>query len=265
MSDQFQPDVNHGKLAWAYAPIIFAALTGAMFFDVLFSQQRVLGWAFGDMSMQFIPWREFGFSQLRQGHLPLWNPHIYGGAPYFAGFQSALLYPFNWLHLFLPLATAINWIVAMHVFLAGYFSYLWCRGNGIAMSGSILAGMMFMFCGPYFSHLYPGHLPHLAVMVWAPLMLLTIDKLAMSGDLRWCMLGIAAATMQILAGHPQYVYYTGIALTIYALLRFANSSHRKQLVGGFVLIYFGAIAISAIQLFTGLQAAGEMVRSGGTA
>src|SRR4051794_40626796 len=169
-----------GSSSCLIAPATFAFLTLAMFFDMLFTGRRVVSAQGADLGLQFIPWREFGFSQLRHGNLALWNPHVYGGAPYFAGFQSALLYPPNWLHLTLPVAVAINWIVAIHVFLAGYFTYLWCRGRSIGLGGSILAGVTFMFCGPYFLHLYAGHLPHLAVMVWTPLMLLTLDQLAVT-------------------------------------------------------------------------------------
>src|SRR5262245_23319733 len=98
---------------------VFAGLTFLMFSDVLFDTQNVLSHKDTDLMLQFLPWREFGFGELSKGHLALWNPHIFGGAPYFAGFQSALLYPPNWLHLFLPLTVAINWIIALHVFLAG--------------------------------------------------------------------------------------------------------------------------------------------------
>ena len=111
---------------------VFALLTLLMFGDVLFDSTNAVGWKDTDLMLQFIPWRVFGFDQLRHGHLALWNPHIFGGAPFFAGFQSALLYPINWLHLFLPLSIAINWIVAIHVFLAGWLMSIWgsrCRGS----------------------------------------------------------------------------------------------------------------------------------------
>ncbi len=252
---------------WARAPLAFSALTLAMFYDVLFTSQRVVSARSADLAMQFIPWREFGFTQLAHGHLPLWNPHIYGGAPYFAGFQAALLYPPNWLHLILPVAVAINWIVALHVWLAGYFTYLWCRSRAIGIGGSILAGMMFMFSGPYFLHLYAGHLPHLAVMVWTPLMLLAIDKLAETANPRWSLLGVAATAIHILGGHPQYVYYTGLALSLYTALRLIDWRgwrRRLAVAGGFVVMYLGAALLTAIQLLPGIQAAGESVRSGGT-
>ncbi|WP_428939386.1 hypothetical protein [Fontivita pretiosa] len=255
----------HSPPRWrAIAPAVFGLLTLAMFLDVLFSPSRVISFESTDLALQFIPWRHFGFTQLRAGNLALWNPHIFGGAPYFAGFQSALLYPPNWLHLLVPLSVAINWIVAMHVFLAGYFTYLWCRGRGVRIGGSILGGAMFMFSGPYFLHAYAGHLPHLAVMVWTPLMLLTLDKLAERGQWRWCMLGVIAVAMQLLAGHPQYVYYTGLALVLYTFIRLAQPGHRRQLAMGLMAMYAGGVMLSAVQVFAGIHAAGESVRAGGT-
>src|SRR3954447_13512107 len=141
----------HRRLDLWLPPVVFALLTLGLFADVLFSDgQTVLGAPASDMTVQFLPWRDFGFTELRHGNLALWNPHIFGGAPFLGGFQSALLYPPNWLHLFLPLGLAINWGIAIHVFLAGYFTFLWCRaGRGTSVVGAMLAGVMFMFSGSY--------------------------------------------------------------------------------------------------------------------
>ncbi|MBV8780391.1 MAG: hypothetical protein JO353_03250, partial [Phycisphaerae bacterium] len=161
---------NQGHSDWsrwqaAIAPFTFATLTIAIFQSVLFGTGGfVVSSQNTDLTLQFLAWRDFGFSQMRHGHLPLWNPFIFGGCPYFAGFQSALLYPLNWLHLLLPLGPAINWELAIHVFLAGYFTYFWARSRGASIAGSILAGTMFMFGGTYYLHVYAGHLPHLCLM-----------------------------------------------------------------------------------------------------
>jgi len=250
-------------------PAIFGGLALAILHSALFqplfqSGNRVLASPEGDMIIQFIPWREFGFGQLRHGNFPLWNPYIYGGTPYFAGFQSALLYPPNWLHLLLPVTSAINWIIALHLFGAGYFTYLWCRGRHASIGAAILAGTMFMFSGPYFLHIYAGHLANLAVMIWAPLLLLAIDKLNETGSPHWCLLGVLAVSMQILGGHPQYLYYTGLMSFLYAAILMIRSKHRLALAGGYLTIFVGASLIAAVQLLSGLQAAGESVRSQGT-
>lgn len=216
-----------------------------------------------DLLMQFVPWRQFGFDQMRQANLPLWNPHIFGGTPYFAGFQSALLYPPNWLHLLLPVIPAINWLIAIHLFAAGYFTYFWCRGRGCGRAGSILGGIMFMFCGQYFPHIFPGHLPHISLMVWVPILFLAIDKMNQTGRWPWCFIGAASVALQVFAGHPQYVYYTGLISALYVLLSLFGSRHRLALLGGYGLMYFGGFALCAVQLLAGMQAAGESVRGSG--
>src|ERR1700751_5704475 len=94
-------------------------LTLLMFADVLFgSGERILSNAQGDLASQFVHWRKFGFGELSRGNLVLWNPQIFSGATFFGGFQSALLYPPNWIFLVLPLGVAINWSIALHVFAA---------------------------------------------------------------------------------------------------------------------------------------------------
>jgi hypothetical protein len=67
-------------------PGLLMVLTAAMFGDVLIDSRTILSSPRTDLFMQFISWREFGFGQLRDGHLALWNPYLFCGIPYFAGF-----------------------------------------------------------------------------------------------------------------------------------------------------------------------------------
>ena len=253
--------INRFHLAF----LILLGLTLLMFVDVLFSAQEVILSQWGtDLASQFVYWREFGFSQLAQGNLALWNPHIFSGTPYFGGFQSALLYPPNWLYLVLPLAKAIDVSIALHVFLAGLFMYLWTFHRGLQPAPCLLASILFMFSGPYFLHISAGHLPNLCAMVWAPLLFLAIDGLFKERSITWCLIGMFAVTMQILAGHPQYVFYTAVAAGLYAGLRLIRTQRRPLMVLGFGSMYLGAAALAAVQLLAGLEAAGESVRSSGT-
>ncbi len=246
------------------ALLVLFGLTLLIFVDVLFSANEVILSQSGtDLSSQFVYWREFGFSQLSQGNLALWNPHIFSGMPYFGGFQSALLYPPNWLYLVLPLATAINVSIALHVFLAGLFIYLWTFRRGLHPAACLLSSILFMFSGPYFLHISAGHLPNLCAMVWAPLLFLAMDGLLEERSFNWCLIGMFAITMQILAGHPQYVFFTAIAAGLYAGLRLIKAQQRTLMVVGFGSMYVGAAALAAVQLLAGLEAAGESVRSSG--
>ena len=255
---------------------VLAVVVLAMFGDVLFTAEpEVLSRFQTDLSRQFIHWRHFGFSQIGQGNLPVWNPYIFSGTPYLAGFQSALLYPPNWLYLVLPLASAINIGIVLHILLGGIFMFCWAAYRGISVPGRLLSALLFMFCGAHYMHVYAGHLPNLCTLVWAPLLYLAIDGLFDYGKAGWVMLGAAAVSMQILAGHPQYVYYTAMSAMVYTLLhiighlleaRKNETAWFRRLSGrvsGVVTIYLGAAAITAVQLFPGLQAAGESVRGQG--
>ena len=165
-----------GIKSFTIGPLGLLALTLAMFFDVLFLPgDAVLSGVSSDLATQFVHWRGFGFGEIARGNLPLWNPHIYCGAPFLAGFQSALLYPLNVLYLVLPLAKAINWGIALHAFLGGLFFYLWALKRGLHPLACFLAGAEFIFCAPFFLHIYAGHLPNLCTMIWAPLLFLAID------------------------------------------------------------------------------------------
>jgi hypothetical protein len=253
---------QHRSHRWIPAAI-FALLSLVIYADVLFDSGRLPASPGTDLDLQFLSWRAFGFGHLSQGNIPLWNPHIFGGTPYMASFQSALFYPLNWLHLIMPLGLAISWYYAIHTFLMGLTTSLWARYRGAGLAGQITSGVMMMFSGQYFLHGYAGHLPHLAVMVWVPVIFMATDALADGKRWTWALAGAAALALEVLGGHPQYVFYTGITLGLYALCRLIASRYRLRMAAGLLMMGMLAMGISAIQLLPGIAAARENVRIGG--
>ena len=245
---------------------VLGLLVLAMFGDVLFrGGGRVLGSETTDALLQFVAWRDFGFRELANGNYALWNPHIYGGAPYAGGMQAALLYPVNWLFMVLPLATAMNWTTAINVWLAGSFMYLWGRGRGLHPLAAWMGGALLMFCAPHFLHIYAGHMTNLPAMTWAPLIFMSIDRWFESNHRGWLLAGMFAVAMQLFAGHPQYVFYTGIAASLYFVFRLLGSGYtwrrRATLMGGFFVVYAGGALLSAAHLLVGMQGAAETIRN----
>src|SRR5580698_7353371 len=125
-----------------------AALSVLLFGDCLFHPHRVPALAVSDLRIQYLHWRKFAFDQIRAGHFPLWNPYNFCGTPFFGDPQSAMLYPPNWLNLFLPPEAAASWLVVLHFFLAGYFAELWCRARGSSVVAAIVGGCVYACCGP---------------------------------------------------------------------------------------------------------------------
>ena len=264
----------------AAAAVVLAALTLLMFGDVLVSKTEVLSAPETDLFQQFLPWRAFAVSEIKKGHLPLWNPHLFSGAPFLAGFQSALLYPLNLPYLLLPLNTAVNVGIALHVFLLGLFTFLWVRRRGLHPLAALTAGIVVMFSGPHFLHIYAGHLPNLCAMAWVPLILLSLDGL-MKKRTSWAiLLGAFAFAMLVLAGHPQYAYYTALVCALYLAVSFpfamdrradeGAAARRKGALAAFAAVSLAAagvfafgLLLAAAQVLPGLAAAREAVRAGG--
>jgi hypothetical protein len=256
------PDLTAKEAAFLALP--FAFLTLVLFGTVLFSRGPiVITHAGGDVTSQFRYWYQFGFSHMREGTLPLWNPHAYSGYPFFGNWQTALLYPFNWLHLIVPWYTAVNWVVAIHFFLMGWFTSLWCRYRMISPIGAILAGVIAVGGGGYFLHIYAGHIPFVCAGAWSPLILLCADGMLRQRNWWWVRLGTFALAMQILAGFPQVVYYTGLMTGVYTLLQLPQCRHRWFPIVGLLVMAIAACGIDALQLGVGLETAADSVRGGG--
>lgn len=229
----------------------------------LFSTDRALSDKGGDIAKQFLFSRGFAAHQITQGNLPFWNPYIYGGVPFLGDFQSALLYPFNLIFLVMPLAVALNWSIALHVFLLGANMYAWTAWRGFRPFAAFVAAAAAMLGGTFIFHVYAGHLSNLCSMAWAPLVFLGIDGWLARRHAGWVFLASAAAALQIYAGHPQYVYYTALIAGLYALIHLPSSPRLLTAISGLAMIYPLAALFSAAQLLPGLAAAAESVRGGG--
>lgn len=249
---------------------VLAGLTFLMFGDVLLGKDGVILSNRGtDLSSQYTYWREFGFNQLKQGVMPLWDPHVFSGVPFVGGFRSAMLYPPNLIFLTMPVDRAINASIALHVFLLGLFVYLWAWRRKMSPAAGLLAAAMAMFGGPYFLHIYAGHLCVVSTAVWAPLLFLAADGLLAEAKLKWVLTGALAVAMSMLAGNLQCAYYTFLALFIYALacgigsLRSLRAAGVAKLAGLLLAVFAAGAALAAAQVLTGVEAAGESPRIAG--
>ena len=252
-----------GVRAWVAVALGLAALTLVLFGDVLFlSGDAVLSDSETDVALYYAYFQQFGYEELRRGNVPLWNPYLFSGQPYVGSFDTAILYPLNLFFLVLPLAKAINVDFALHTLLAGLFMALWTARRGLRPLACFTAGALLMTSGPFFMHIYGGHPTIVRAMAWAPLIFASIDGVFARPGLRWALVGMLAFAMQLLTGNMQYVFYTGIAAGVYSVLRLARAEKKLYVMTSLGALVLGGICLAAAQLFTGIDAAAESVRSG---
>ena len=193
------------------------------------------------------------------GQLPLWNPYQGNGHPTLASIPAGVLYPLNFPALVLPSDVAIEVIVVLHLALAGAFMYAYARVLSLSRLASVAAAIAFMFSG-FLSSRAIWFTPAIAACAWAPLALLSIERiLADRKPGVWVVpLGIAVA-MPVLAGWLQIWVYMMLALGLYSALHLLADLRRGEpravlrsaalLLGGAVL----GFCLSAVQFLPSLE------------
>jgi len=169
-----------------------------------------------DLSVFFIPPRLFWVDAIKSGEFPLWNPYYYSGIPLLATLQPAIFYPLNILLLILPFELAFNWIIILHFFLAGVFTFLLLRELGASITGSLIASLVFMLSG----YLISVHnlLSTLLSVAWVPLIIFLYLRAIKRSSLIYAIFtGIALAIM-FTGGGIEVVYGTLGLLLFLALL-----------------------------------------------
>lgn len=245
------------------APSLYAALAAALFGDVLLGPPgRVLSAPGTDVVGLFASSRAFGFGELARGNLALWNPQLFSGYPYLGGFQPALLYPPNLLHLLLPVERAINLLLVLHVCLAGCFTWLWLRRSGAGGVAAMLGGVAYMLCAPCFLHVYAGHLPQACVLPWVPLLLYAVEACFPRVRPAPVAVGALALSMMTLAGYPQMVLYAALVVPLHALWRWREARAPARALLGPVCMAALAAGPCALQVLPAFDAVAESLRGG---
>ncbi len=207
----------------------------------------ILQW---DALAQYFPWRHFAATQLRQGHIPLWNPHQFAGSPFVANAQSAVFYPLNWPFWIFDTAYAfgVSAFLGSLVALAG--TYLLARRWQMSRAASILSATAFAFCGFLSSW---SLLPTLFQSAcWLPLCLYFFEGAVENERPTRATLGLAAClTFALLAGHAQVFFYIVVALALRQ--PFFKRTWRALFVGMGTLLF--ALALGALQLLPTLELA----------
>ena len=243
---------------------VLFAFFAFLFRDALFNERFLL---VGDPLKQFYPLRTMIWASIRDGHFPLWIPHILSGYPTPAMAMLGLGYPLTWSYLVLPGWWAEQLYVLAPYALAPLFTYLFLREWDRSREGALLGALTYGYGGFLFSPIGLTGV-HANSALWLPLVLLGVARARRRPLLGSLTIAAAGYTMSILAGSGQMFLYSGaLALAYGAYLALAPDRDEARSRRWHPLVTAtGAIVISAgltaFQMFETWTAVHQSVREG---
>jgi len=188
------------------------------------------------------------------GTIACWMPAMLCGQPTGAAFFADMFYPTSLFRLFIPVQVVWTWTFVVHIFLAGLGTYLFLKELKVAVLPAALGGIGYAIAGSLISLTFAGHDGRLIGSALMPMALFFLHRgMTRRRFFYFPLVGLVIA-LQLLSGHLQKVYYTGLILTAYFLFMLIWTARRERSAGlvvrfcAYFLIGLGlGLAISAVQ------------------
>ncbi len=232
-----------GRFAFALAAFLVVS-----FPSVLLGRQSFF---YRDYGVLAYPAVFFHRESFWRGEIPFWNPYTNCGVPFLAQWGTMALYPFSLFYLVLPIPWALNFFCLAHLFLAGLgMRQLVFSWTGKPFAAAV-AGTVFVFNGVTFSSLlWPNYCVALG---WMPWVIWSVERAVRRGGLATA-LAVTLATLQMLAGVPEIVLLTWVALAgIWARLVWLADPPRRTCALRLGIILAFVSGLVAVQLLPFLQ------------
>jgi hypothetical protein len=250
--------------------IILSILCLIYFFNIIIAKNFL--WE--DFAIYYFPAKNYVFTELKNGHLPLWNQNLNFGYPIIADTTASIFYPLNWLVIpFVTEDLTTNyWLIEMwaifHLLLAGVFIYYLIdylipnskqdKSFFYLNYPALLAGITFMFSGFFIGHL--KHIAQITTACWLPLIFLFLHKTLREKKYKYSIYTGIIWSIAVLSGHLQIIYHISFWLGLYILWQIisdfiAKKNYQKTIFLTLIitLIIIGLTAIHILPFLEFLQ------------
>ncbi len=204
-----------------------------------------------DLHQRVLPFFHYGFSELRQGRLPLWNPRQLCGAPFLDDPATGVFQPLNTVFLLPPVERAMAAQAFLALFLMALFFVLFARSLDVAYVPAMIGGIVYAFNGATAAAM--SHPELAATLAWTPLLFWALREYPREWRPGVAGAGGLAAAMLALAGSPA-LFAATLALALpYAALRGAQGIREGEKgalwrgLGGYALMAAIAAGVAAAQ------------------
>ncbi|MBI2029849.1 YfhO family protein [Candidatus Gottesmanbacteria bacterium] len=234
-------------------------ILGILFFWFLyFSKIFLFNHVFysGDNNSISITFNQFFVDSVKTGELPLWNPYILSGIPFFLP-TNLLIFPLSFLFFITKAETALTLNMVSIYLTAGigmyFFSFSVYKNRLAAFYSSLvymLSGLVAKNSVTYITVISAAYMPWI---FW--LALLSIKK----KNILYCAICGIIIAFNYFSGHPMYIYITLLGLVIFVFFGIKQGfiTKTKYLLA---LIIF-AFGFSSVMLFPQIEASRLSTRS----
>jgi len=259
-----------------WGPQLLLAVLGLVFFsELVLHPTQTLYSDYSDLFILHLPAKKFLVRSWQEtGELPLWCPYNFAGLPFLHDIQVSAFYPAHWPLLLLPeerLGAALSWLVVVHVIVAGWTMYAYARHEGLHGAGAFVAAIGYMFTGKWLLHILAGGHYNMVPLAWLPLVLLWLEQAIQRRSLLRATWAGAAFSLFILGAYPYVTLYAGVFLILWTFGIVVEQGRSRILQN--IVWWTGlgtwsaliAVALGAVQLLPGMEAAAGASRSAGVA
>ncbi len=227
-----------------YLAALAVTLAPIFYFLPAIRNHLVLG---PDDGMLFnVPLRVAAAQIVRSGHLPLWNPYIFGGMPLLAAAQGGLLFPLNWFYLVFSPVVATDLMVISAYMVAALGAYLYARRTGASVAGAVATSLIWQWGGFLIGQISHINIVHTAAML--PWVLWALERYVGNGSRARGAVLAALVALQAFAGHQQALAYSLMLVAAYAIvMAVAYRQTRKRYLSSLAFTAAGLL-LAAVQI-----------------
>ncbi|MFQ5354823.1 MAG: YfhO family protein, partial [Thermodesulfobacteriota bacterium] len=176
--------------------------------DILWSSTETISLENLDLYTLYYPIISYAIECLKVWHIPLWNPYQALGVPFAASAYYGMFYPLNFIYFILPVHIALGASTALHIAMAGLFTYIFLyHGLKISLQSALIGATVFMLSGAFTSEV--AHPNDLNAMVWLPLILFHVENIFQTRKPLWGVLLGVTLGLQVLTMSFQTVIFSG--------------------------------------------------------
>lgn len=195
---------------------------------------------------------EFIRRNIRQGILPLWNPHQACGFPFIGMIEVGFFFPLNFIMYIFPSLCAWDILILTRLLCAGLFAFWFMRTMRFRFVPSLTTAIVFMLTGPLVLLQYWTA----NVDILVPLVCLGYERLLRRTSLKNTGLLSLLIGMTFLAGHPEHIFlvnFFGFLFLSHRAFVFFPRLEKRHLLFAISTAYVLGIGLSALVLFPFLR------------